>query len=137
MQDPEGDSLGSVRWEKDESRDDVDDIIHHVWAVNRLRPRIRRLEQYRRPGLVIVAVDLQEPDGAVLDFADEFGIAFPLVIDRDGELDGVWRLGGPIEGIPTSYFLDVTGVIRELFYGPMTEELLEERLAEILPQETD
>ncbi len=92
-------------------------------------------EQHRTQGLVIVAVNLQEPNGTVLDFADEFGMTFPIVIDRDGELADAWRLGGPIEGIPTSYFVDPTGVIRELFYGPMTEEALEERLATIMPED--
>ena len=92
-------------------------------------------EQHRAQGLVIVGVNLQEPDGRVLDFADEFGMTFPIVIDRDGELADAWRLGGPIEGIPTSYFVDPTGVIRELFYGPMTEEALEERLATIMPED--
>ena len=92
-------------------------------------------EQHRTQGLVIVGINLQEPNGTVLDFAEEFGMTFPIVIDRDGELADAWRLGGPIEGIPTSYFIDLSGVIRALFYGPMTEEALEERLAKILPED--
>ncbi len=92
-------------------------------------------ERYGGQGLVIVAVDLQESDDQVLQFAEEFGMAFPLVIDRDGDVANVWRLGGPIEGIPSSYFLDETGVIRSFYYGPMTEDVLEERLADILPRE--
>ena len=91
-------------------------------------------ERYRDRGLVIVGVDLQEADSTVLEFAEEFGIQFPLVIDRDGELSDVWRLGGPVDGIPTSYFIDDTGVILELFYGPMEEENIEELLISILPE---
>ena len=90
-------------------------------------------ETHQEHGLVIVGVDLQETNSQVLEFADEFGIVFPLVIDRNGEVADAWRLGGPIEGIPTSYFLDETGVIRAFFYGPMTAESLEDRLEEILP----
>jgi peroxiredoxin len=96
---------------------------------------VRAYERHRDAGLEIVGINLQEPDQRVLDFAEEFGIEFPLVIDRDGELSDVWRLGGPIQGIPTSYFIDATGVIRAEHYGPMTEELLEERLALVLPEE--
>ncbi len=92
-------------------------------------------ERYRDEGLVIVAVNLQESNGQVLEFAEEFGMTFPIVIDRDGDVANVWRLGGPIEGIPTSYFLDETGVIRSFFYGPMTKDSLEERLADVLPRE--
>ena len=91
-------------------------------------------DRYRGDGLVIVAVNLQEADKQVEQFADEFGIEFPIVIDRDGELRTVWRLGGPFGGIPSSYFIDASGVIRSVFYGPMREAALEERLAEILEE---
>lgn len=91
--------------------------------------------RHQDQGLVIVGINLQEPDDMVLNFAGEFGIRFPLVIDREGELADVWRLGGPIQGIPTSYFIDETGVIRDFFYGPLNEKTLEERLAKILPEE--
>ena len=90
--------------------------------------------RYRDDGLVIVAVNLQEADQKVNEFADEFGIEFPIVIDRDGELRAVWRLGGPFGGIPSSYFIDASGIVRSLFYGPMREPALEERLAEILEE---
>jgi len=92
---------------------------------------VKAYEAYKDQGLVIVGVDLQEPDDMVRDFADEYGITFPLVIDRDGELSDVWRLGGPVQGIPTSYFIDAAGVIRAFFYGPMTEDAIAERLDEI------
>ena len=91
--------------------------------------------RYRQAGLVIVGVDLQEPDDIVAGFAQDFGVEYPLVIDRDGEMRDVWRLGGPVQGIPTSYFIDATGVIRARFYGPLTEDLLADRLAKILPED--
>jgi len=91
--------------------------------------------RYRAQGLVIVGVDMQEPAKKVLKFADDFGIRFPLAIDRDGEVGDAWRLGGPIQGLPSTYFIDATGVIRDRFYGPLTEEFLEKRLAQILPEE--
>lgn len=86
---------------------------------------------YKDKGLVIVGIDLQEPDDLVQKFADDFGVTFPLVIDRDGELSDVWRLGGPVQGIPTSYFIDATGVIRSFYYGPMTADVIADRLSEI------
>ena len=95
---------------------------------------VRAYERYQGEGLVIVGVNLQEPDGTVREFAREFGMTFPIGIDRDGEVGDAWRLGGPVEGIPTSYFVDETGVIRDFFYGPMTDDTLEEKLAEILPE---
>ncbi len=85
--------------------------------------------------LVVVGVNLQEPSDQVQSFAEEFGMAFPIVIDRGGGVADVWRLGGPVGGIPTSYFIDESGVIQDFFYGPMTEKSLQERVAKILPEE--
>ena len=92
-------------------------------------------ERYRGQGLVVVGVNLQEPDDQVRSFAEEFGMTFPIAIDRSGAVADVWRLGGPVEGIPTSYFIDAAGVIRGFFYGPMTRDALEERVAKVLPEE--
>jgi peroxiredoxin len=96
---------------------------------------VEAYDRYRDAGLVIVGVNLQEPDGAVRDFAQDFGMTFPLAIDRDGEVGDAWRLGGPVEGIPTSYFVDEAGVVRDFVYGPMTAELLDQKLAGIVPEE--
>ena len=87
--------------------------------------------KYAAQGLVIVGVSLQDPDDYVQKFANEFGLTYPLVIDRDGELSDVWRLGGPVQGIPTSYFIDKTGVIRDFYYGPIKDKALSDRLAKI------
>ncbi len=97
---------------------------------------VKAYGQHRGEGLIIVGVDLQESNKKVLEFARDFGMTFPIVIDREGELTQVWRLGGPIKGIPSSYFVDKTGVIRAIFFGPMTERSLADRLAKILPEGT-
>ena len=39
-------------------------------------------------------------------------MTFPIVIDRTGQVADAWRIGGPIEGIPSSYFIDADGVVR-------------------------
>jgi peroxiredoxin len=69
----------------------------------------------------------------VRGFADEFGMEFPIVIDRSGQVAESWRIGGPIEGIPASYFVDVDGVVRARHYGPMSADDIEAGLAEIMP----
>jgi peroxiredoxin len=94
---------------------------------------VKTYERYQDQGLVIVGVDLQETDRQVTDFAEEFGVDFPLVVDRDSEVADSWRIGGPIEGLPSSYFLDAEGVVQERFYGPLDEESLDEKLSSILP----
>ena len=88
-------------------------------------------ERYRKQGLIIVGVNLQEADKKVLAFTQDFGVTYPVVIDRDGDVKGVWP-GGPFNGLPASYFIDSTGVVRDSYPGQLTEDLLEEKLAKIL-----
>ncbi|HWQ27943.1 MAG TPA: redoxin domain-containing protein [Dehalococcoidia bacterium] len=89
-------------------------------------------ERYRDRGLVILGVDLQESENAVRDFAEEFGIPYPLVIDRTGEVADVWNIGGQFGGIPSTYFIDPAGVVQSIYNGTLTREVLEERIGLIL-----
>jgi peroxiredoxin len=97
-------------------------------------PEIVRAYDAREDGdLVVVAVDLQENAGQVREFADEFGMDFPIVIDRTGQVAEAWHIGGPVEGIPSSYFIDADGVVQARVFGPMDSETIERELAKILP----
>jgi peroxiredoxin len=94
---------------------------------------VRAYDARAEDGLVVVAVDLQENTGQVHQFADEFGMDFPIVIDRTGQVAEAWRIGGPVEGIPSSYFIDAKGVVQGRVFGPMNAETLERELAKIMP----
>lgn len=94
---------------------------------------VRAYNEHRDDGLLVVAVNLQENADQVREFAREFGMDFTVVIDRNGQVGDSWRIGGPVEGIPASYFIDRDGVVRDRVYGPMTEEALAEKLETILP----
>ena len=93
---------------------------------------VRAYDAHKAGGLVVVAIDLQENDGQVREFAAEYGMEFPVVIDRTGQVAQAWRIGGPIEGIPSSYFIDTDGVVRAVKYGPMDAETIERELEKIL-----
>jgi peroxiredoxin len=82
--------------------------------------------------LMVVAVDLQENAAQVREFAAEFGMDFPIVIDRTGQVAEAWRIGGPVEGIPSSYFIDTEGIVQARVFGPMDAERIEQELAKIL-----
>lgn len=92
---------------------------------------VRAYGERHGSGLEVVAVDLQENDDEVRRFADEFGMAFPVVIDRTGGVGDAWRIGGPIQGIPSSYFVDGEGIVRARVFGPLTRETLAENLRTI------
>jgi thiol-disulfide isomerase/thioredoxin len=92
---------------------------------------VRAYDAHRDDGLVVVAVNLQENASIVSDFMEEFGMDFPVVIDRTGQVGDTWRIGGPIEGIPSSYFIDDGGIVQARVFGELTRDTLEQHLATI------
>jgi len=79
--------------------------------------------------VVFVGLNLQENPDSVTTFRDEFGIDFPLVLNEDGQLtNGLYT---PI-GLPTSWFIDREGVVRYVFSGAMTREVLENVLDDVI-----
>ena len=96
-------------------------------------PKIVRAHDARAgDGLVVIGIDLQENAGAVQSFAEAYGMRFPVVIDRSGQVAEAWRIGGPVEGIPSSYFVDENGIVRARVFGPMDAETIEEELAKVM-----
>jgi peroxiredoxin len=122
-------------------------VVVNFWATwcTSCREEIPQLaaayDRFSDDALVIIGVDLQESVAAVRRFADEFGMQFPVVIDKDGRVADRYRL----LGVPTTYFIDRDGLVRSVFTGPflaegqsttaqgaITESQLERRIGEIL-----
>ncbi len=99
-------------------------VVVNFWATwcRSCREEIPQLvaayDRFRDDGLEIVAVDLQESDSVVRSYARDFGMEFPIAIDRDGSVADRYRL----LGVPTTFFIDREGLIRSLFTGPFLEE---------------
>jgi cytochrome c biogenesis protein CcmG/thiol:disulfide interchange protein DsbE len=91
-------------------------------------PRIVKRYEAANGAFTVVGVDLQENDDVVLGFMNEFGMKFPVAIDRTGEVSRTWRIGGPVQGIPSTYFIDAEGIVRGRVYGPMSDDVIAENL---------
>lgn len=89
---------------------------------------VRLYDEKRALGLEIVAVDLQEAEGPVRDFVEAFGMTFPILFDRDGEVARSYN----VRGLPVTLILDREGVIRATRYGPVTPEFLRAELEKVL-----
>jgi peroxiredoxin len=96
---------------------------------------IELYERHQADGLVLIGVNLRENEGSVASFVEDFGISYPIVFDRTGEVAGTWRIGGPNRGVPSTYFIDSAGVVRKVVFGLVTESLAAEGLSLILPSE--
>jgi cytochrome c biogenesis protein CcmG/thiol:disulfide interchange protein DsbE len=91
-------------------------------------------ESRRSEGLVMLGVNLREATGPTRDFVQEFGISYPVLLDLDGQVAGTWRIGGPNQGVPSTYFIDATGVVQKVVFGPLTDDTIADGLALILPE---
>ena len=115
-----------------------------TWCVSCRKEMPQLIEAYdahRDDGLVVIGLNLQESESIIRPFVDDFGIDFPVLIDRDGEVGDDYRL----LGLPTTFFIDRDGVVESVFIGQFKGEVqgtnvqgaigqsdLEERIAAIL-----
>jgi thiol-disulfide isomerase/thioredoxin len=88
--------------------------------------------KFKDKGFVVLAVDLQEDPAAVSAFVKEFGLTFPVVLDRAGRVGYTYNA----RGIPTSYLINKKGEVTSGIVGahewntPEMGDLLQGLLAE-------
>jgi peroxiredoxin len=85
-------------------------------------------EAYSDDGLIVLGVDQLESPPPVAQFVDEYNLTFPIPMDSDGDVSAVYQA----RALPTSFFVDANGIIRDTFIGPMTSGLIESKLESIL-----
>ncbi len=88
-------------------------------------------QAHKDTGLEVLAINLtfQDAVGDAQAFVDEFQMPFPILLDEQSNVSKAYEL----LGLPTSVFIDAGGIIRIVHSGPMTRDLIEQYLAEILP----
>ena len=87
-------------------------------------------EKYKDRGFTVVAVNLGEQPETAAEFARQFELPFTIMLDTNA---GVARIYGAYS-IPTSYFLDRQGVIREMRAGAMPESYMEQNVSQMLDE---
>jgi peroxiredoxin len=80
----------------------------------------------------IVGVDQGEPLSLVTDFAAQFAITYPLLLDPDNDVNRQYR----VRALPTTVFIDANGVVREVFTGIINGAVLEDRIERLLQEST-
>lgn len=76
------------------------------------------------PQLVILLIDSKESPEVVQQYADEFGITHPILLDTEGEVMELYQ----VFAIPTELFIDAEGIIQAKLIERITPELLLEKL---------
>lgn len=89
---------------------------------------VRKYKQYQDQGLVVLGVNTEDPntDQGVLTFMRDTNVNFPIVRDLDARLENMYR----INGLPTSFFIDRKGIVRDIVVGgSMTDDFLDKQWA--------
>jgi peroxiredoxin len=100
-------------------------VIVNLWATwcgpcrKEMPQFVAAYDRYREEGLEIIAVNVQESPSVIQPFVDDFGMDFPVALDKRGTVSDKYR----ILGLPMTYFIDRQGVIRDIFQGPFLERL--------------
>jgi peroxiredoxin len=93
-------------------------------------PALEEVYQARRSdGLVVLAVDQAEAPSLVSAFREELALTFPLLLDPGYVVSDDYR----VRLLPSTFFIDRAGVIRDVVYGgPMNRALIESKVAPLL-----
>ena len=88
-------------------------------------------EKFRDQGLVVLGVNTtyQDDEAAARAAIQEWGLTFPIVLDRDKATSDRYR----IQAMPTTFFVGRDGVIADMvFGGPMSEALIASKIESLL-----
>ena len=93
-------------------------------------PTIRAMdERYRDQGLVIVAVQVQQTVQAGRDYAERYGLQYRIGADVTGAIFHTYH----VFALPTQFFIDPSGVLRQIVNGPLSETRASQLIEAILP----
>ncbi len=110
-------------------------VVLNFWAswCGPCRAEMPELEQAyqdnKEGGLVVLAVNQGEQGPIATDFMRTYGLTFPVVLDQRLLVSQLYNTNS----LPTTFFIDRNGVIREQVIGQMNTALLGERLRSIYP----
>lgn len=79
----------------------------------------RRGKKYR-----VVTVNLRENKKTVQNFVKKGKYTFPVLLDTKGQAANLFK----VRGIPTTYFIDKNGIVREVVVGALSGTQLRQKI---------
>ena len=84
-------------------------------------------EKHKAQGVVVLSISISEDSATVRDYVGRVGLTYPQVADPDTAIASAYR----VNGIPAHYFIDRSGVLREIKTGGLSSEQMDTSLAAI------
>jgi cytochrome c biogenesis protein CcmG, thiol:disulfide interchange protein DsbE len=93
-------------------------------------PHLERVWQRYRDDVLVIGIQTQDRDArsAGRAFIDRFGLSFPNAIDNDSRISIAYGLFG----VPETYFVTADGTVVHKHAGPVTEDMMVERIEGML-----
>jgi len=85
-------------------------------------------QKYKDDGFLIIAIESGESLEEVREFVSNYGISFPVWIDRKGEALNAFKN----RNLPSSYVIDRTGDVRLTWTGEISFEMLEKYVTPLI-----
>ncbi len=109
-------------------------IVLNFWATwcgpcQRELPALQAAAERYGDRVLILGVDQGESVEVVQRYVDEKGLTFAIPLDSDFAVSGLYN----VRGLPTTYFIDSQGIIRQIWLGEMNSITLAEGVAHLLP----
>ena len=89
-------------------------------------------EEHQGQGLVILALSIGEETDTVQSYVKRTGLTYTIGLDQSTEIAARYR----IVGIPTHFFVDRDGILREWRIGSMSKKTMEKNVAKITSSST-
>lgn len=79
-------------------------------------------------GFEILAVNVEDTLEKALGFAHELNLTYPILIDENQSTANIYK----VYGVPTTFFVDKQGVVRERIFGDMDNKAIENIILPLL-----
>ncbi len=86
-------------------------------------------EVFKDKGVQVLAVNVNESDFVVKNFVERHDLTFPVVIDKDNQVQHQYLIGS----LPATFLIDKNGKVVDSTTGSLTEEKIQKMMEKIQP----
>ncbi len=75
----------------------------------------------------LLGINQSDPKSDIATFGVDFHVSYPLLFDKGGSVNASYT----VTAIPTTYFIDSSGIVRSVFVQPLTPRTMQQGLSSV------
>ena len=75
----------------------------------------------------LLGINQADPKGDITTFGVNFHVTYPLLFDKGGSVNATYA----VTAIPTTYFIDSSGIVRSVLVQPLTPRTMQQGLSSV------